>query len=195
MADAGTTRTWTRQVAQVMDEIEQTGRYLVREEYVRAKSDSIADYYLELYRWLTNKCRQHAVADIPADATLPIWLSMTEGQRLPAAAGTVSLTLDVPNENLFVLDYERWGYRVNDWYLPADQADEEAFKAELARVGIGSEASLITSDKGNFYPHLKQKMTRSWDRLFDGANPDMEHNVGVVWEIRPEWVVGVERYE
>ena len=40
---------WTRQVPQVMEEIERTGRYVVREEYVRAKNDTISDYYLGLH--------------------------------------------------------------------------------------------------------------------------------------------------
>lgn len=191
-----TRRVWTRQVPQVLDEIDRTGRYVVRDEYVRIKNDSIADYYLELYHWLTDGCRRRGLARIPEGATLPVWLSVTESQRLGAVEGTVSLTLDVPTEDLLVLDYDKWGYRVNHWYLPRDREDEASFDEEMRRLGISSEASLITTEKGNFYPAQRSRIVRSWERLFeDGPNADDEHNVGIAWEIRREWVVGVERYD
>ena len=41
---------WTRQVPQVWEELEATGVYRVKEEYIRAKNDTISDFYLRLYR-------------------------------------------------------------------------------------------------------------------------------------------------
>ncbi len=183
---------WTRQVPQVMEEIERTGRYVVREEYVRAKNDTISDYYLGLYRWYTHGCRR--LVDIPADADLPIWLALTPSGRLGMVEGTVSLTLAVPRDHLFVLDYDKWGYRVNDWYVPSDEADEQRHNEELARMGVTNESLLFTSEKGNFYPALRRKIEASWQRVFSSANEDMEKNVGTIWEIRKEWVVDVERW-
>ena len=187
-----TIRTWTRQVPQVWDEIESTGRYLVKEEYVRAKNAEISDYYIELYRWLTEMCRSKV--DIPADAKFPIWLALTEEQRLPAAPGTISLTLDVPENVLFMLDYDRWGYRVNHWYVPRNAADEAAHNKELERFGIGNEAALITGELGNFHPALKRKIQSSWARTVEAPNPRLDLNVGVIWEILPEWIYEVEQY-
>ena len=186
-------RAWTRQVPQVWDEIKSTGRYRVREEYVRAKNAEISDYYIELYRWLTMMCRDRIA--MPDDAEFPIWLALTEEQRLPAAPDTISLTLDIPEEALFIMDYDRWGYRVNHWYVPRDAADEAAFNKELEHFGIGNEAALITGELGNHYPALKRKIQASWQRALDAPNPRMDLNVGVVWEILPEWVVEVEVYE
>lgn len=189
--DLDTVTCWTRQVPQVLEEIETTGRYVVREEYIRAKNDTISDYYLELYRWYTRECRR--LVSIPDDADLPIWLALTQLGRLGMVEGTVSLTLAVPRESLFVLDYDKWGYRVNDWYVPQDEADERRHNEELRRMGITNEALLFTSDKGNFYPALKRQIESSWRRVFV-ANDDMEKNVGTVWEIKREWVVDVERW-
>jgi len=186
-------RAWTRQVPQVWDEINNTGRYLVREEYVRAKNAEISDYYIGLYRWLTEMCRGRV--QMPAEAQFPIWLALTEEQRLPAAPNTISLTLDVPDEHLFVLDYDRWGYRVNLWYVPRDAADEAAHNEELARFGIGNEAALISGELGNHYPMLKRKIESSWQRVLAAPNPRMDLNVGAIWEILPEWVQEVEIYE
>lgn len=188
-----TMRAWTRQVPQVWDEIQTTGRYRVLEEYVRAKNADISDYYIELYRWLTAMCRSRVA--MPDDAEFPIWLALTEAQRLAPTPNTISLTLDVPEESLFILDYDRWGYRVNHWYVPRDAADEAAHNRELERFGIANEAALITGEIGNHYPALKRKIQASWQRIFEAPNPRMDYNVGVIWEILPEWVVEVEAYE
>lgn len=184
---------WTRQVPQVWDEICETGTYRVLEEYVRAKNMDISDYYISLYRWLTDRSRCY-VEGIPDDAEFPVWLAMTEAQRLGKAPGTISLTLEIPRERVFLIDYDKWGYIVNHFYLPKDAEDERRHNEELKMMGIGNEAQLISTDKGNYYPALKQKILRSWDRLFDGPNENMDNNVGVIWEIKPEWVVEVERY-
>lgn len=190
---AETIRAWTRQVPQVWDEICDTGTYRVLEEYVRAKNMDISDYYISLYRWLTD-CARRYIEDIPEDAQFPVWLAMTEAQRLGAAPGMISLTLEIPRERVFLIDYDKWGYIVNHFYLPKDAEDERRHNEELKMMGIGNEAQLIATDKGNFYPALKQKILRSWNRLFDGPNANMDNNVGVIWEIKPEWVVEVERY-
>ena len=42
----GNVTVWTRQVPEMLDELEQTGIYRVREDYIRKKNDTIADYYL-----------------------------------------------------------------------------------------------------------------------------------------------------
>lgn len=188
-----TIRAWTRQVPQVWEEIQSTGRYRVREEYVRNKNLEISDYYIELYRWLTEMCRNRVA--MPDDADFPIWLALTEAQRLPPTPNTISLTLDVPEEALFILDYDRWGYRVNHWYVPRDAADEAAHNKELERFGIANEAALITGNLGNHHPALKKKIQASWVRMLDAPNSNMDLNVGVIWEILPDWVAEVEVYE
>ena len=42
---------YTRQSKKVLEELEKTGEYRVKEEYIRMKNDSISEYYLKLYRW------------------------------------------------------------------------------------------------------------------------------------------------
>ena len=63
---------WTRQVPQVWEELETTGVYRVKEEYIRIKNDTIADFYIGLYRWYTNEARKYI--DIPKELHFPIWL-------------------------------------------------------------------------------------------------------------------------
>jgi hypothetical protein len=45
-------------------------------------------------------------------------------------------------------------------------------------------------DKGNFYPQLKKKIEKSWDRLFeDYSISDVRQ--GTIWEIREEDIIEI----
>lgn len=184
---------WTRQDRAVWEELQNSGSYHACEDYVRAKSGAISDYYLEAYRWFTRESRKYL--RIPEDLTIPIWLAITEDSRLPAAGGTVSLRLEIPADQMLVVDYDKWGYRINDWYVPLDAEDEARHNEELRRCGIGNEALLILTDKGLYYPQLRQKIIRSWERVFTPSDADPSRNVGTVWTLRREWVREVEQYD
>ena len=67
---------WTRQVPQVWEELETTGVYRVKEEYIRAKNDTISDFYLGLYRWYTNEARKYI--EMSRELLYPIWLCVSE---------------------------------------------------------------------------------------------------------------------
>ena len=54
---------YTRQSKKVLEELENTGVYRVKEEYIRMKNDAISEYYLRLYRWFAERCRERI--DVP----------------------------------------------------------------------------------------------------------------------------------
>ena len=41
---------------------------------------------------------------------------------------------------------------------------------------------------GNFYPVLRQKVLKSWDRIYDVTPSDPNMIVGLAWELRCEWL-------
>ena len=145
-----TVTVWTRQVSQVLEEIERTGSYHVREEYIREKYDVISDHYIERYRWFTQMARKRI--RIPEEYVFPIWLALSDAQKLPPAEGTVTFTLEVPEDQILVADMDRWGYCVNLMYVPLNPADERSHNEELKQMGIGNEALLFTSSKGISIP-------------------------------------------
>ena len=51
-------RFWTRQHEAVWDELQKTGQYIVKKEYIEAKNDTISEFYLELYEWYTKAARK-----------------------------------------------------------------------------------------------------------------------------------------
>lgn len=184
---------WTRQVPQVWTELEQTGRYRVKEEYIRIKNDTIADYYLQLYRWYTREARKYI--ELPQEVEFPIWLSVTDEMMLQLVENTIILKVEVPKEKVIMANMEAWGYVVNYWYVPLDEMDAKNHAEELKRQGITEEDTLISTSKGNFYPLLKRKILSSWSRVF--TMPPANHNqaVATTWELKKEWVKEVYRYE
>lgn len=123
----------------------------------------------------------------PDGVEFPVWVSLSRESMLQPVEGSVVLTLRVPEEALLITDVERWGYRVNQWYIPLDQEDERRHNSELERYGIASESALIDSDKGNFYPLLRRKIVDSWERLFTCPPRCGDMAQAALWELRREW--------
>lgn len=185
---------WTRQVAAVLDEIEEKGVYRVKKEYIEAKNDTIADYYLKLYEWYTREARKYIT--LPPEVKYPVWLSVDESVMLQPVEDTVIFKLEVPEEEYLLCNFDAWGYVVNYWYVPTDDADAERHKAELARYGLASDDELILGSKGNFYPLLKRKLLDSWKRTFTLMPADeITGIVATTWEIKKEWIREVRRYD
>ncbi len=183
---------WTRQGSIVLDKLESEGRLVMHEDYVREKSDTIADYYLSAYRWLTEKASQ--IIQIKQGLTLPYWIALSEAQKLGEAEGTVMLHLKIPSDEIVIIDYNKWGYALNYMYVPDNDDDEREHDARMKAAGINNEALLFTTDKGNFYPQQKQEILRSWDKIFTPSD-NIDENVGCVWEIKKEWVIKVESFD
>ena len=183
---------WTRQVSEILDDIKECGVYKVKEEYIRKKNDTISDYYLKLYKWFTGEAKKHV--DVKGD--YPIWLSVADEFRLRPVEGTVTLRLRVPSKEVLLCNYDAWGYTVNYFYVPLDEADKARHKEELTKNGLVSDDELFLTSKGNFYPLLKREVVNSWERIFTLKPTDLKAClVAVTWEIKKEWIEEVEYYE
>ena len=177
---------YTRQAPQVPEELRRSGRYVVREEYVREKYTTITDHYAPLYRRLTSCARGKVF--IPDDALYPVWLSPEGTDAVPPDEDSVFLRLDIPDGFYILANNEAWDFMINHLYFPLDKEDELAHEAELERYGISSPSSLVNGSAGNFYPVLKQKVLKSWDRIYTVMPSDANMIVGLAWELRSEWL-------
>ena len=177
----------TRQDPQVLETLRETGSYTVREEYVRRKYTTITDHYAPLYRMLTSMAR--GKVDIPEGALYPVWLSPEGTDAIPPSDDSVFLRLDIPEGKYILANDEVWDHMINHIYFPLDKADELAHETELARYGIASPSSLISGSAGNFYPLLKQKVIRSWERVYTIKPQDRSRLVGLCWELKREWLI------
>ena len=183
---------WTRQVSEMLGEIKDYGVYKVKEEYIRKKNDTISDYYLKLYKWFTDEAKKY----VDVKGEYPIWLSVADEFRLRPVEGTVTLRLRVPSKEVLLCNYDAWGYTVNYFYVPLDEADKARHREELTKNGLVSDDELFLTSKGNFYPLLKREVVKSWERIFTLKPTDLNAClVAVTWEIKKEWIEEVEYYE
>lgn len=183
---------WTRQVSEILDEIKECGVYKVKEEYIRKKNDTISDYYLKLYKWFTDEAKKY----VDVKGEYPIWLSVADEFRLRPVEDTVTLKLRVPSKEVLLCNYDAWGYTVNYFYVPLDEADKARHREELTKNGLASDDELFLTSKGNFYPLLKREVVKSWERIFTLRPTDLKTClVAATWEIKKEWIEEVEYYE
>ena len=120
----------------------------------------------------------------PEGAIYPIWLSTSSEMMLQPTEDTIILEIEVDRKDVIYTDVNKWGYVVNYFYLPIDPEDEEIHNKELKKFGISDESSLIMSDKGNFYPLLKNKIIKSWERLFEPFDEKSTLSQATIWEIK-----------
>ncbi len=184
---------WTRQVPEVYEEIEKNGVYIVKEAYIQAKNREIAPYYLRLYRWFTQQAAGYM--KLKPEHEFPIWLSVDDDNMLQLAENTIVMKVEIPRDEVLICNYDAWGYCVNYWYIPENETDAKRHADELKRYGISSDDELFLTDKGNFYPLLKQKVIKSWHRVFTLAPRNKNEMVAVAYELRREWIKEVSRYE
>jgi hypothetical protein len=179
-------RLWTRQHKNVLDELEEHGIYRVKKEYITEKMDTMSCYYLGLYEWYGRNAAK--IVPRPEGVMYPIWLSPSPDMMLQPIEDTVILEVEMGKKDVIYTDMERWGYVVNYFYLPTDPEDEQRHNEELKKYGINNESSLIIGDKGNFYPLLKNKIIKSWERLFEPFEDTGQVVQATIWEIKKEWV-------
>ena len=177
---------YTRQAPQVLEGLRNNGRYVVKEEYVREKYTTITGHYAPLYRRLTSYARGRVY--IPDDALYPVWLSPEGTDAVPPDEDSVFLKLDIPDGFYILANNEAWDFMINHLYFPLDKEDELAHEAELERYGISSPSSLVSGSAGNFYPVLRQKVLKSWERIYTVMPSDANMIVGLAWELRSEWL-------
>lgn len=193
ISDGGKIKLWTRQHKGVLKDLEKYGVYRVKKEYIEKKLDTIAPFYLKVYRWYTEKASK--LVPKPEKVQYPIWLSTTKNLMLQPTEDTVVLELEVDKKYVVITDQEKWGYVINYWYVPLDREDERKHNAELKKYGISDESDLSMGSKGNFYPLLRDKIKKSWDRLFDDNIRLCNLTQATLWEIKKEWIVNVIHYK
>ena len=182
---------WTRQAVEVENELLTTGVYRVRKEYIERKNDTIAEFYLRLYRWYTKEASQY----MEVVGEYPIWLSLSEDNMLQPVEHTIILKVEIPSDRYILCNYDAWGYIVNYFYVPLDEEDRLRHVNELKRYGVGSDDELLLTNKGNFYPILKREVQQSWKRAFTLEPRNLKEGiVATTWEIRKEWVREIRHF-
>lgn len=180
---------WTKQHEGVLQTLSEHGRYIALKEYILQGKESISSFYFDAYGWYTKKAA--AIVPKPEDVHYPIWTSLEPNSVLGLDEGTVSLEIEIDEDLVAEMDYAKWGFVVNYYYIPKDEADNKRHNDLLERYGIDDPTAYMSG----FYPHIKQEIVKSWDAVFDKTRFNSIEKVGTIWEIRSEWVRNVRHYE
>ncbi len=184
MADRrNTIRLYTAQTDAVIQELTKSGVCHCREEYVNTKYAQSAVGFLIAYRWLASNAARFVPK--PDGAELMYW-AFTDKNYVTRSDNV--LVLDVPRENVLLFDYAKWNRILQLNYIGTSPADEMRFSKELSLRGISAYSAMTT----DFYPEIKQRISESWQRLFEDAGCLIDNARPVqaaLWEIRGEWIV------
>jgi hypothetical protein len=187
---------WTIQSPQAWTELQDKGVLRAKRQYIMERT------WLSAYQWMAEKMRLH-IGPPPESDCLPIWTwYQWEGQRrkkpdlwasghLGKGERGVRVEFEHPDGGALLSDFCLWHYVLSYWYLPASEADSEAFEAELAAHGLS-----FFDQKPLPHSGYHSKIVRSWDRIFDldWSEPDVSEPMeeksiqAAIWEVKRDQV-------
>lgn len=180
-------KVWTKQHADILSDLENNDRYIVKREYIQQKMEEHAGLYLEVYSWYRKAAEK--IVPAPSDVDYPIWVSLNENEKIGNSDGNVLLEVEVDEDVLITMDIDKWGRIVNYMYIPKSKTDEIEHDKMLAAYNTDDSSAYMSP----FFPIIKKKIQKSWDRLFDDSYTLSDMRVGTLWELKKEWIINVHK--
>lgn len=134
---------WTKQHENVLKELETTGRYIAKREYIRMDLKEQAPVVLEAYDWLVKHGPDRA--NKPADVEYPVWVSFTNEGTMMNSENTVILELSLDPAIITSVNIAKWGHILNYGYIPKDENDLRRHRQLLDDYGISDVKAVISS--------------------------------------------------
>ncbi len=175
---------WTKQNEAVLEQLEANGRFTADPRYIRRELEDTADTMLYIYRWLAEHMPAPADHSRSEDVNYPVWVTFTRDAVMMPEPGYVILGLRLDRSLITAIDIIKWTKITNYSYIPADEADEREHNEMLRLMGINNAAAVMTG----FYPEVREKIIRSWDRLFEPPASPGPGSYGLIREVREEWI-------
>lgn len=156
-------KVWTKQHANILVDLEKNGRYIVKKEYIQQRMEEHAQLYLDVNNWYRNAAEK--IVPAPSDVEYPVWVSLSESEKIGNSDGNVLLEIEVDEDVLITMDMDKWGRIVNYMYIPKDD-DDQIVHDKLVDSYNTNDCRAYMSP---FFPIIKKKIQKSWDRLFDDS--------------------------
>ena len=171
----------------VWNKLQEDGVVFCKREYVAKKYAESANVFMTIYSWFVGEAQR--IVPKPEGAEFPYWAQANITNLDTSGSGHV-FEVDVPNDEAVFFDYKDWTQILQFKYLAEDEEDAKKFEAELKANGVDEFKVMTTS----FYPMLKQKILRSWGRLFRHnaeiaeGNSSVKNVSAALWCIKRDWV-------
>jgi hypothetical protein len=182
-------RLWTRQDIKSLEELKSKGVIRIHRSHLEEKFDVISEYIIKLYQWFVKAADARVTK--PKEVEFPIWCSISEENMLRPTEDSVVYVLEVDPSEIIYFDGQKWDYVLNHLYIPKDEADEAAYKKEMARRGHTNLFVFLDESTTHFYPLERKQVMDSWHRIFEIDQWDIFRIQANLWEIRPEMIVDV----
>lgn len=172
----------------VWKKIQEDGVAYCKKEYITKKYEESAGVFMTIYSWFVAKAQE--IVARPQGAEFPYW-SQRELVNLDTSGYGHVFKVRVPIDEVVLYDYKDWVRILQFKYLAKDEAEEAAFQAEMAAQGCDEFKAMSTA----FYPMIKQKIMRSWERLFrhdaeiKAGTSEVANVTGALWCIKRDWII------
>lgn len=183
-------KVFTKQRKEILKELDEKGYHVTTADHVAVEWKEDTKIVLQVYDWLVKHVPSHEMK--PDYAIYPIWVSLSREATMLLDDQSVVLELEVDPAIITKINIFKWGKILNYSYIPKDEADAKAHLEKLEMYGISDMKAYMTP----FYPDMKREIVESWKRLFDDSvTLGNEECYGIMWEVRKEWVVAIQKGE
>lgn len=155
------------------------------------------------YEWIVEKMNEIVVNEFDAKYPLWCWVKYKKGICPPKHKGEpikgydIKITFNKPKEEVFVTDFRRYSFLLNNTYIPTNKKDYQNYKQQLNKYKITAEdlKAYVRSDKYDSYRTDKEyldiceKIRKSFDRVITDDSDILQ---GCVWRINLRDVEKIE---
>ena len=184
--ESHTVKLYSAQTKVVFDAIERDGVCYSKAEYVRRKYQESAPIFLTAYSWFVQEMPKYV--EKPENAEFPYW-AFADLYNVDNSDHVFEL--NVPADEAVYFDMMDWNKIMRLSYIGENEADEKEFFEDMKACGLDWNKVMLT----NFYPDWKQKIIKSWDRLFrhhekikNGDKAGVHSVQAGLWGIKKEWI-------
>lgn len=156
------------------------------------------------YEWILEQMQRKVPRE--SDVKYPLWAWVrfknaiyppTHKRAVPTDETTVKITFTKDKKDVFVTDYRRYSFVLNNLYIPDSLEENEAFLEQMERLHISKEDLKAYVRKDKFVKHrsdkafleLCEEIRESWERCI---TEDSDVLQACVWRINLSDVSSIE---
>lgn len=169
----------------------------VDDQYVDTKK------YGRTYDWIIEKMNKVIPNEYDTKYPLWCWVKFKNGicppkhKGAPAKGFDVKITFEKSKREVFITDYRRYSFLLNNIYIPDTKCDKEQFERELEKYGITTEElkAVVRNDKYRYQRTERQfmdicsKIRESFDKCITEESDVLQ---GCIWRINLSEVSKIE---
>ncbi len=153
------------------------------------------------YRWMATQMAAR-VGPPPRPGAFPLWAwaqwlgprqrkpDMRASGLRPDGTDSFRLTLELPDAQVLLSDFEDWHAVLNGWYLGQSEAESDAFDAELAAAAVPWGWPCPEP----FYSRVLASWLRAFDLDRTGRDPARQGIQATFWRLAAPQVRRIERF-